>query len=110
VFGIVMREGRAPCAGHFRKLHGLIEAAVSHPRRFCSSSAAYCASWTNKSAPCANSTSRASSCSLCSTSVQMRDQMIQSQLSATPILISRGFRAVVPSYHQSIVPASLRAK
>src|SRR4029079_16743907 len=29
VFGIVMREGQALCAGHFRKLHGLIEAAVS---------------------------------------------------------------------------------
>ena len=29
VFGVVMREGQALHAGHFRKLHGLIEAAVS---------------------------------------------------------------------------------
>ena len=28
VFGVVMREGQALYAGHFRKLHGLIEAAV----------------------------------------------------------------------------------
>jgi hypothetical protein len=29
VFGVVMREGQALHAGHFRNLHGLIEAAVS---------------------------------------------------------------------------------
>jgi hypothetical protein len=29
VFGVVMREGQALHAGHFRKLHGPIEAAVS---------------------------------------------------------------------------------
>src|SRR5207247_4573825 len=29
VFGVVMREGQALHAGHFRKLHRLIEAAVS---------------------------------------------------------------------------------
>ena len=29
VFGIVMRQGEAFHAGHFRNLHGLIETAVS---------------------------------------------------------------------------------
>ena len=29
VVGVVMREGQARHTGHFRKLHGLIEAAVS---------------------------------------------------------------------------------
>ena len=29
VFGVVMREGQTLHAGHFRKLHGLIEAAMS---------------------------------------------------------------------------------
>jgi hypothetical protein len=33
--------------------------------------------------------------------------MIQSQLFAKPILISRGFGAVVLSYHQSMLSASL---
>jgi hypothetical protein len=34
VFGVVVREGQLLHAGHFRKLHGLIEAAVSPSASF----------------------------------------------------------------------------
>jgi len=34
VVRVVMREGQALCAGHLRKLHGLIEAAVSSSAPF----------------------------------------------------------------------------
>jgi hypothetical protein len=59
VVGIVMREGQLLHAGHFRNLAWRDSKLLCpHPRRFCNSSAVYCASLPNKSAPRANSTSR----------------------------------------------------
>jgi hypothetical protein len=71
MFGVVMGESQTFYASHFRRLDGLIEAAMSPSALFPQFLGRILrASWTNQSAWPANSISRASICSPCSTSVQ----------------------------------------